>query len=642
MPSKEARDLTSQLLGGGMLSLEEENPQFGEQLEENRAISERVLQQRERAQTGAEIIGGIGGAAAAGPVLRRLGLKGARAVAARMAGGGLGSGTGAGMMPTQEGSRVGEMLEGFARGAAGELLGPAVRPVGRLVGRSKLIQKSVDKMRAPLRSHLIPQSDEVAEVFEGTGARPTPTQFVDQRLLDEFEAAIQASIFGGARVSGARRRAAETATGLIKRFTDDFRATHSAEETGRLISMAMENSGRLHQRAQRGAFSGLMRRYGHGEIEVSVLPKLAKHLEKQLTGLRSATGPARSVIKDVVGETKVDKAARETFPTEAITRVGRGEKVSLGEAINLRSDLLALERAAGDILPGRTQATAAGFARVLDRRIREGLRKQFGPEAVEAWRNANRLVASGKGPTGFNNQMMREIIDTAEPEHIVSKVIREKSPSRIRNVRTKVEAAIRKGKADPETWRAVQGEFLLDLLRDPRHTDPLTKQVNGEALLRTLTTYGDEALREVFPGGTHKQLELLTRALAFSQRPEKSGFGGVAMRLAQFSAIIQLAADPLETLGLIEAEGENVRDEAAGAILLGPIALSYVLTNPRSARYLTTGLKSPPGSATAKRAFQQLASHLDEIVPLGTAATNVPPMTPAPEAPHISDLRGGQ
>jgi len=619
--SEEAKKLAADLLGGGMLSLEEENPRFGAQIQANQEQDERILRQREVAQTASEIVGAMAGGGVGGSLIKKAGLRGAAALGTRMAASGLGGAVGAGVLPTQGESRKKEMTEAFVRGAAGELLGPTLRVMGkplRGTAPARWAVKGANKLSAPLRNYLIPGADETAAVFEGTGVRPTPSQLVDQRLLDEFEAAIQASLLGGARLSGARRGAEREATSLVQDFVHTIRSNHSPEEVGKLVSLALENSGKLQQRAQRGAFSSLYRRYGEGEIDVKVLTKLSQRLESQLSGLKSANSQAAGIIKDVA-------------------RIGKGEKITLGEAINLRSDLLSLERAAGDVLPGRTQATAAGYARVLDRRIREGLRQQFGPEAVENWRNANKLVASGKGKTGFNNQVMRELIDTADPEMIVDKVVIPKSSSRIRNVRTKVEDAVRKGKADPDTWKAVQGEYLHRVLSDTSVTDPLTGKVNGKALLDQLTTFGDEALREVFPGGSYVQLKTLARALATSQRPEKSGFGGVAMRMVQFGAIIQIATDPLGSFGLADEESEYQRDTAAGAILLGPLALSYVLTNPKAARYLTTGLNSPPGSMLAKRAFGQLASHLDEIVPFGSAATNVPDYTPAP--PNITEVK---
>jgi hypothetical protein len=635
---------------GGSPTLQENNPRFARALEKNRAADERALGQRQTGQTIAEIVLSMaGGGPLASQAIRRLGISGVKkAVAARAAGAGLGGMAGAATLPTQEGVTKEELFGGFVRGAAGELLGPMVRPIGRRITGTvpgKVVTKTIDKMtqplRAPFRRGLIPEAEETIQVFKGTGTMPTPGQLVDRPILDEFEGMISASVFGGARLKGARTAAEGRATEMVRGFAERMRTTHSPEELGKLVDHALANDGKLHQRAVRGAFTSLKRRYGEAKVDVRVVNKLALRLESQLTGLRRSSAQAKAIIKDVLDEGPTDKAAQEIFPTETLRRIGRGDRINFSEAINLRSDLLTLERAAGDILPGRTQATAAGLAKVLDRRIREGLRQQYGPQAVVEWRAANQLVAIGK--TGTNNRYMSELIDTAEPESIVDKVIRPGQSSRIRNVRTKVEHAIRKGKADPETWRAVQGEYLHRLLKDSSVTDPLTGIVNGQRLLNVLNDFGDEALKEVFPGGSHVQLRTLARALATSQRPEKQGFGGVAMRLAQFGALIEVVGDPMTLFGAESESGYGSgRNQMAGAILLGPAALSYVLTNPRAARHLTTGLTSIPGSITARRAFNQLVTHLDEVLPEGSAATNAPAQTELVEVPSITDLRGTQ
>ena len=666
-----SEDLVNQLMGN---KVPEENPQstpdnplFAEQLEKNKATDENVLGQRQTAQTAAEMMLSMaGGGPIASQAIKRLGLAGAkRVIAARALGGGAGGATGAAILPTQEGISGGELAGGFTRGAAGELLGPATRLVGRKVANTppgKFVAKYIEKaaqatkesklgqkvatagerVRAPFRRGMIPEAEKTIGVFEGTGTIPTPGQLVDRPILDEFEGLVSASLGGGWRLKGKRTAAEGKATEMVRGYVERMRTTHTPEELGKLVDHALANDGKLHQRTIRGVFAALKRNYGEAEIDVRVVNKLALKLEGQLNGLKRSSAQARGIIKDVLDEGPVDKAAQEIFPTSVLRRIGRGDKISLGEAINLRSDLLTLERAAGDILPGRTQATASGLARVLDRRIREGLRQRYGPEAVAQWRAANELVSVGK--TGINNRYLSELIDTAEPENIVSKVIQPGQSSRIRNVRTRVEHSIRNGKADPETWRAVQGEYLHRLMSDSKVTDPLTGVVNGQRLLNALNDFGDEALKEVFPGGSHVQLKVLVRALATSQRPDKQGFGAVAIRLGQFGALLEVAGDPFTLFGVESESGmTSGRNQMAGTILLFPLALSYVLTNPKAARYLTTGLTSAPGSIAAKRAFGQLVSHLDEVLPEGSAITDKPQYTELVEVPSITDLsRGAQ
>jgi hypothetical protein len=67
---------------------------------------------------------------------------------------------------------------------------------------------------------------------------------------------------------------------------------------------------------------------------------------------------------------------------------------------------------------------------------------------------------------------------------------------------------------------------------------------------------------------------------------------------------------------------ENRQDisSASYAVLLGPVALAAVYSNKTMVRWLTVGLKEPPGTKLAARAMGQFFANLHNAVDVGITA----------------------
>ncbi len=597
-----------------------ENPRFVQAGAENEAINQRVEQQRKVGGVIAEMTGGMGGGGLLAMGGRRLGLQGFKALmAARMAGAGIGEGAVSGALAGPDEDLFTRAAEGAARGALGEALGvPAerfvLRPLGRQVGKLPGFRK----IMAPFKGQLEAGAEEASRTLQAHGATPTPGQLVDNTLLDEFENIAEASVFGGVRLRNVRGRAENVASGLIEDLVSRAKVA-TPKESGELLQLALQNRVDIHQRAIRGRFKKLEKVAGSKKVNIGNTQKLAAIFKKSLDkGLKSQTGTARAVTGDVLDRgSRTVTPAREGVPlftssgadtpeiigariSETLNKV----EISFSESVQLRSDLLSIGRVSGDALPARTQAMAKGLASMLDRNM-ETAARAAGPEVLGLWRNANALANTGH--TAFNNGVMKKLIEEADPEAIVNLAVRNNRPSRIHKVRGFVEQAIAAGRADPNTWKAVQGEWLDKTFRAARDVEK--GGISGKRLLGEIEKLGDEAGKELFPGGGLAAFTGYARTLASTQR--KAGPGqtfAIALKLAQFGAVLDIAGG-----------SESGFDRTSGAVILGPLALSFLFTNPRAVRWLTVGSTVPAGTRTASRAVGQLVSNLDQLLPAGSA-----------------------
>lgn len=123
-----------------------------------------------------------------------------------------------------------------------------------------------------------------------------------------------------------------------------------------------------------------------------------------------------------------------------------------------------------------------------------------------------------------------------------------------------------------------------------KSVDEKTGSVMGENMWRLMYGKGENAmqepaLKEIFNNEQLKQLSEFTTALKLAQAKQAQGLGRMFIQLTQGGAIAGFAT--------------GVAVPEAGAILLSPLAISKILLNPVTARYLTQGFKIPPSSPQA-------------------------------------------
>lgn len=222
----------------------------------------------------------------------------------------------------------------------------------------------------------------------------------------------------------------------------------------------------------------------------------------------------------------------------------------------------------------------------------------YGPHARPLQTLVRELdAAEGLTALGTQHALTAEQLrrDLPEAYQAIRSLIRPKRVADIETMRTLV---------GPEDWRAVQGAFAEDLLKDG---DGLK---SGAKLLKDLAEYTPETIAAVFPKGEANGIYQLARVM--KQVQEKTpGALKMWVQLAQGAAAGAIATGNLTTKAL--------------GILITPPILARIAMSPTARQWFTTGLRASTntGAAAYTRSTAYLISWLakEGLIPgMGTAS----------------------
>lgn len=516
------------------------------------------------------------------------------------------------------------LTEAGVYGAVGEGL---FRPLGWAVRRL-------------MRGRFLPPVDKVAEdLYRRTGGEVLPSQTSNSPTMRMVENVLEGSLFGGGQVKAIRTTqqkelAAQAMDEILK-----FGPPLEKEAAGTAV-WAARNAGLDQFTADAAERYGKVQAAAKGvQIPVDrILERSDELLTPYIQEVGDLAGPTGLQLLNRLKKLAPDVPEEETIEilggkkvTEALADpktaklaqalvdsgvVKKPEAVaptprSFEELSKLRSDLISMISEARAAKQDKVRGVAQQMLKEVDGAIDEALP----PDARRLWREANAFYKQGKQL--FENKYMRSLAqkDPSQMAHLLTAAGAGNSPEKLRQFRTAVGAG---------PWTAVQSRVAQTLLAAKAGDDV----VQGTELIKRLTSMGNERLREIFPDGNYKGLWEFARVLERTQKGSKAGtegVGRVAIQLAQGGA----------AMGLVTFTG----DPKAGLILLAPAALSKLLLNPRTRRYLIQGLKDRPGTQTAIEAAGQILATLgrdrDQRDKAGERPT-LPPMRrggPAPSRP---------
>jgi hypothetical protein len=471
-----------------------------------------------------------------------------------------------------------EAADAFFIGAAFELGAAGAIAVGR-------------KAIAPLAGKLEKGAAEAIQTAREAGALVLPGQASTSRMLDLMQNVAEASLLGGGRLQQVTRKSADALQDTIENYAGVFAVT-GKENVGDMMRMTIGESSL--------AFRAFVR-------------ALAKRVDDTAGGIQVDYRPVKAAAQEVIEQSEKGLRGEATIRI-AKKILDKDDFVPFEDADILRSDLLAVERQSTDLMPAKAAAAAKRLAGLVDGQIDDAGSTLRRDDAVQAWRLRNSAVKEGKAT--FNSRFMRALTNK-QPDEIYESVVKPGRPSRIRQTRQiilgEIEAAKSRGPfardasgrpfvtadlpSNPELWKSVQGQWVDDMLRKAADEQG---HISGSAALKQMKRFGDDAMKELFPGGEHENLRRYLRALEIVQKkPTQEGTGRVFIQLTQATAMVNLVVGgPLTGM--------------SAAVLLAPPVLARAFTNPTIAKLLTVGLKAPPGSAEAIRVSSQLFAAFDK------------------------------
>lgn len=491
--------------------------------------------------------------------------------------------------------------------------------------------KSFADLNAPFREFLDEGAESAIQIAEDAGGMITAGQAVSNNIVDNMEKVADAAILSSGRIRGVR----EGTQKLIRKQIDQSVAalpSMSRESVGEVLEGLVSKRIKRITGIAQGHYRAVDNVMNETEIieqtfrEVindPVAPLTPKVIERTVRIEVPKHGVSLVHVKENA-QLELDRIAKGIVSPRAagpLKRImGKPDVVTFEEAQAIRSDLFDLSQQFNptrDAVLTRQKAAAARTAKKMTGAINEAASSAPGNvrESLDAanalWREEVRGKLTGK--------VIKKILKD-QPEDVLDVMIRQGKPSFIREVRELVM------KEDPGAWKSVQGAYIKRLLTMSgeeaiRETGERQVIVNGQKLLNNLARFGredDAALKAMFPGVDFEQvksLRTLANALKFAEREAGSGgtgTGSVFINISQAGAIGGLFA----TGGaLLSGEGGVKTSIGIGsiAILVGPAALSRMMTNRTMVRWLTVGAASPPGSQRATRAaFVLLGQMLKE------------------------------
>ena len=211
---------------------------------------------------------------------------------------------------------------------------------------------------------------------------------------------------------------------------------------------------------------------------------------------------------------------------------------------------------------------------------------------MEEWKNAEDFFK--KGANLYYNKFIKKLAYT-DTALVAEAIIRQRDPTLIKKAINAI--------GDPDIIRKVQGAYMEDVITKASRNGRLS----GDRLVELLrpTRVNRAKFKALFPRGVGiNQLRRYGEALALNQR-KHGGPGRIFIELVQAG----------QATGMAVAAYKGAPIPASGAIVLGgPYTIAKLFSNPKVARFLTTGIKVNEQGLPIKaaKAISRLSSILAE------------------------------
>jgi len=524
-----------------------------------------------------EILGGVAGAATGGTLLAaRVALRPALGLLYRSLGAGVGEGAAAGVSQVFDPreSVAKEVLRGFATGATAESIGAAIPAIIKKVrfkldfapeGRKaeRLLKAAKDRnLKNPVGKSEIDKEIQQGLITPGIGS--------ENRFIDILETVSEKSLGGGGRITKARKGAETGLTNELKGFVDNFSDSTTRVNAGQLALEAIQNSVDLFRvnakkRYDKLAEAATVERIVDGRkvrvpvsVDVTESKKLAEKLLEETKPTRRLAPGARDVLLTV----------RELDNT-----------VSFSTANNVRSELLGVSRSFTDAIKGKSAFNAGRMVKSITNDIDKtvdavptNLRKLYDEAQSFYKQNVEK----------YNKKIIRNLTEK-DPESVYQALVKPNRPTTIKTL-TSILKETKDKEIRQELIDSIKGTMIGDIVGN---SERLKRKIDANSVRKEFLKYGDEVLNEIFEPRELRRLNNLLEGLSVAQAT-KAGEGipgPIFIQLAQAGAAIGLFSGGFTT--------------EAGVILLGPVAIARMFTNPKIVNLLRKGFALNPGSKEA-------------------------------------------
>lgn len=448
----------------------------------------------------------------------------------------------------------------------------------------RLVVGAAGKVLAPFKRRLIPGAAKVSKVLAKRKAILTPAQATESRIVDTLEGMAEKSFIGGGKLQRLKRVAQPAALkgyidDVVKAISKGARKELSPEDVGTLLMDTIEGKRQIFKATARAAYSKVDKLTGIAKVSLSPLKKRAADFGR-IAAKRKGVGATQA------GDTLLNKILK------------LDNVITFKEAQSLRSGIID-EISAMSLTKDKAIGMAKQFLKITDDAM-SGAAKDLSPEALNAWRIANKFYRYGgarkgvgiiPGMTDFDSKIVRGLVKSLgdNPEKAVKTIFRPGASKQIRII---------KKIADKKTWNSLRTAYLQQILTESADVD---KVILGKSFLSKLEKIGKPTLKEVFSDQEIRSIRLIGETAHLIGEPV-GGSGGMLIQLMQGGAVVNMARMALG--------GPAFGVRTSAAVVIGPPVLSRMLANRYWAHLLSFGMKLPRSSPAAAT----LAIRIEEVV----------------------------
>lgn len=461
----------------------------------------------------------------------------------------------------------------------------------------------------------------VQDLFKSYGGDFTLPQQTDSWVIQQLEGLSKGSLTG----SGVFKAADATNDIAFKSMQDDLskiiakRATANLtdEQVGNLVLHTLKGG-----RAAHSNIAGDM----YSSFDAMVAPKtiLKEAVEKQATDLVDSTGKTitRDVLRTVeetVGGAPVDitpikrYAFSELESLKELNNIGAGDvgkqlldqlaglqdNLFFSSAHELRSNLLSMSRDLKDVVgAGKARNVINNIVEVANKTM-DASASRAGKDVYKQYKAIDKFYRMGK--EAFDNDFIAKMViqNKHEPARIGEVVFKDGNVQDIKSMKraiayaAKLEPTLNKSKV----WHSLQSGYVESLISKSMSPDGT---IRPDTLMKTFTDRKKyRTLQHAFTTEQRTAIRNFAQVgQIINKRPE--GGLGMVMQLAQGSAIVGIATGHVDV-------------PEAAAIFLGPRLLAKALTSPKTARLMTSALRTQGKTANGIKLTTKLIAEVTKL-----------------------------
>jgi hypothetical protein len=464
----------------------------------------------------------------------------------------------------------------------------------------------VQRVLAPRPGAVTPQGQQLLQLGKVAGFQPSPADVAPGRtkIMPTVEALMEKQA-GGGRITTAGEAEIAAMRGVPSIGKEGWLARRGREVAGpqmdasrvargETIQSGLEDIARAHRVGQ--AVEWEFPRAQETGVPDFKIENLREHMRTRVAeqaDLQQAITPATSSRLSSAGGITTPEGA---FITEKMTRSGMTASnlvkgIAQGEGPITLRQAMTLRKALGEMYESGDKAPLAAFRQDMEADA------GFNPKRANAWEAARNYTRENIVPF-YHDQPMGRLIDKKEPVAVVQEMMLPRD-ARINTLRA-IEKAT--GKQGP-VWEAVQAEGLTQSIENPR----AFKQMGPETR-RTLFTPEQDAFLSQYQNWLETSTAPMKETRGFYARTGTNTVVGAQLREGVTLILGGLAAagGAVARTSPALAAASPYALAAGTTILIAPNIVARMLTNPTTARWLTTGLQVPAGSSEAIRVISQV------------------------------------